>query len=161
MENIDFNLKAYAPVLATAYGEGANQDTNGKVEILSTILNRAESGRAEFGADSGKITDVLNRGYYAYSQKSPKFMEAINQKFPDEMSKKSYREYEVLLSGMLSGKVGRTKSLFFLTPNEVQKVKKTKAINMDLLEETGKNKTWIFYKYKDKLAGKRKTSKKE
>jgi hypothetical protein len=142
-----FNLKAYLPLLATAYGEAADQDFDTKVEVLSTMLNRAESGRAEFGADTGKLTDVLQRGYYAYSKQSPKFTEAMSQKFPDKPSEDSFKEVVAAFSGLMSGKVKRTDSLFFLTPKEVARAKKTKSMNMDLLERTGQNDTWIFYKY--------------
>lgn len=155
----DFDIKAWSPVLATAYGEGANQDYDGKREILSTILNRAESGKKEFGADTGRITDVLRKGYYAYSQQSPKYQEALDQKFPDKMSEDSYKEYVAILSGMLKGNVKRTESQFFLTPKEVNKVKKSGAIDMSLLEETSKNKTWTFYKYKTQSATGQKSKK--
>jgi len=143
----NFNLKAYLPLLATAYGEAADQDFDTKVEVLSTMLNRAESGRAEFGADTGKLTDVLQRGYYAYSKQSPKFQEALSQKFPDKPSEDSFKEVVAAFSGLMSGKVKRTQSLFFLTPKEFARAKKTKSMNMDLLERTGQNDTWIFYKY--------------
>lgn len=146
-KQVDFNLKAYLPVLATAYGEAANQDFNTKVEVLSTILNRAESGKTEFGAHTGKISDVLAKGYYAYSKQSPKFMEAMNQKFPDKISEDSYKDTLAALSGLLSGKIKRTESLFFLTPKEETQIKKTKSMNMSLLEKTSSNGTWNFYKY--------------
>lgn len=145
---VDFNLKAYLPVLATAYGEAASEDFGSKVEVLSTILNRAESGKEEFGAHTGKITDVLQKGYYAYSKQSPKFTEALSQKFPDKESEDSFKEIVAIFSGMLKGKVKRTDSLFFFTPKEVERIRKTKVMNMDLLEETAKTKTWNFYKYK-------------
>ena len=58
---VEFSIKAYLPVLATVYGEAASEDFQSKVEVASTILNRAESGREEFGAHTGKITDVLNK----------------------------------------------------------------------------------------------------
>ncbi len=158
-QQVDFNLKSYLPVLATAYGEGADQDFNSKVEILSTILNRAESGKPEFGADTGKISDVLQKGYYAYSKQSPKFLEALNQKFPDKASEDSFKEFLAAFSGLLKGKIKRTKSVFFLTPKEIERVKKNKSMDMSLLEKTGQNNTWIFYKYAAKPAGKRQTSK--
>lgn len=155
---IDFNIQNYMPLLATAYGEAASEDYDSKREVLSTMLNRAESGKAEFGADTGKLTDVLKRGYYAYSQQSPKFKEAMAQKFPDKESEDSFKEIVAIFSGMLKGKVPRTDSVFFLTPQEVEKVKKTKAMNMDLLEQTGKSKVWNFYKYKTPSAKAKKAS---
>lgn len=145
---VDFNIKSYLPVLATIYGEAANQDFNSKIEVASTILNRAHSGLEEFGANNGKITDVLSKGYYSYSKQSPKFLEAMNQKFPDKASMDSFKETVAVLSGLLSGKIKRTYSVFMLTPKEIDHIKKNKVMNMDLLEKTGENKTWNFYRYK-------------
>lgn len=162
-EQFDFNLKAYAPLLATGYGEGADQDYQGKLEILSSMFNRIESGREEFGANTGRITDVLQKGYYAYSKQSPKYMEAIEQKFPDKASENSYKEFVAILSGILKGKVKKTETLFFLKPSEMSRIRKQgkRVMDLDLLEETGKNKDFIFLKYKQqKLPGKGKNSKK-
>lgn len=158
MPEDDFNLKNYAPVLATAYAEGANQPYEAKRHILSTIFNRAESGKAEFGAQNGKITEVLGHpgAYYSYSKQSPKFKEAMDQKFPDKLSEDSYKEFMAILSGMLRGKVQRSDALFFLTPKEVERVKKTKAMNMDLLEEVDRPGAHIFYRYKTAKAVKAK-----
>lgn len=147
-QNVDFNIKSWLPVIATVYGEGANQDFGTKVQIASTILNRAESGRAEFGADTGNITDVLQRGYYAYSKQSPKFLEAMNQKFPDKMSEDAYKDAVAAVSGLISGKLKRADAQFFLTPKELSKIKRTGSMNMALLEKTGANDTYTFFKYK-------------
>lgn len=155
---LDFNLDAYRPVLATAYGEGANQDYETKRNIISTILNRAESGKEEFGAHTGKITDVLKTGYYAYQNRSPKFLEALDNKFKDDLSRRSYREFEVILSGILRGKVDKTEALFFFTPKEINRFKQTKAVDMSLLDKTMKSGDFEFFKYKPvtSFAGKRK-----
>ena len=155
----DFNLKNYLPVLATAYGEGADQPYEAKRHILSTILNRTESGKAEFGADTGRVTDVLQKGYYAYSQRSKKYQEAVDQKFPDKASEDSFKEYQAILSGILRGKLKKSDALFFLTPKEVERIKKTKSMNMDLLEKVDQPGDHIFYKYKTQLPGKGKISK--
>lgn len=145
----DFDLKSYAPVFATIYGEAANQDYETKVRVASTIFNRALSGKREFGGDTGKLSDVL-RGYYAYTKQSPKFREALDGKFPDKASENSYKEIVAITSGILSGKIARTQDEFFLTPAEVKKTK----MNMSLLEQTGSNKVWNFYRYKPSPATK-------
>ena len=152
----DFSIQNYLPVLATAYGEGANQSYEAKSQILSTILNRAESGKAEFGAESGKITDVLKHGYYAYSNQSEKFKEAMSQKFTDKASEDSYKQFMQILSGMLKGNVKRSDALFFLTPKEAEAQKKAfteskgkRGMNMDLLQKVDQPGDHIFFKYKD------------
>lgn len=146
-EHIDFDIKSYAPVMATIYGEAANQDYATKVRVASTIFNRALSGKKEFGADTGKITDVL-KGYYAYSKQSPKYTEAMNQKFPDKKSEDSYKEIVAITSGILRGRIQKSQDEFFLTPKEATKTK----MDMSQLEKTGNNKTWNFYRYKPKTA---------
>lgn len=159
-QNVDFNIKAHLPILATAYGEGADQPYEVKKHIISSILNRAESGREEFGAHTGNISDVLKTGYYAYSKNSPKFQEAIDQKFPDKISEDSFKEFIAIYSGMLRGTVDRTESLFFLKPSEVRKIKKNKSMNMDLLEKIDSQGDFDFYKYKTISAGRRKNKNK-
>lgn len=147
---IEFNIKSWLPVIATVYGEAANQDFDTKVKIASTILNRAESGKSEFGADTGKISDVLKRGYYAYSKESPKFTEAMAQKFPDKKSEDAYKDAVAAVSGLVSGKIPRADAQFFLTPKEIAKVKRTGSMNMDLLEKTAATDAYSFFKYKTK-----------
>lgn len=146
----EFNMKSYAPVLATAYGEAASEPYEDKVHVLSSIYNRAMSGREEFGAETGEISKVLEKGYYAYSKQSPKFQEAMDGKFPDKQSEDAYKEIVAIWSGLMKGKIKPTETLFFLTPKEVAKIKKSgkRIMDMDLLEEVGKGKTWNFYKYK-------------
>lgn len=157
-----FDIKAYMPVLATVYGEAANQPVEVKDHVISSILNRAESGRAEFGANTGKMTDVLKHGYYSYSKQSPKFMEAMEQKFPDKASEDSFKEILARFSAIMRGKVKRTDALFFLKPAEAKRMRQTGAMNMDLLEPIDKQGDFTFYKYKatpptKPSAGKRKT----
>lgn len=154
----DFSIKNYTPVLATAYGEVAGEPYEAKVHVISSILNRAESGKEEFGAHTGKITDVLQKGYYSFSKQSPKFKEAMDQKFPDKISEDSYKDFVAILSGILKGKIKRSSAEFFFTPKEVSQIKKSKSMNMDMLEEVDKQGAHTFFKYKQ-LPGKGKTSK--
>jgi len=153
---VDFDIKSYLPVLATVYGEVANGDREDKIHLISSIFNRAESGKAEFGADTGRITDVLNKGYYAYSTKSKKFMEAFNQKFPDKASKDSFNEIIYLTSGILNGSVPRYGTLFNLKADEIAQQKDMfkksggkRGMNMSLLEKTGETNRHIYMKYKE------------
>lgn len=160
-EQFDFDLKNYLPVLATAYGEGANLDYTEKLEILSTIFNRAESGSPDFRAENGKMSEVLEQGYYSYSQKSPKFKEAISQKFPDKMSEDSFKEFAQILGGILKGKIKKTESQFFLKPKEVKRFKEgAKELDINLLEKTYEGKGHIYFKYKENPKPKKKGKKK-
>ena len=153
-ESYDFTIQNWLPVLATAYGEAASEPYDDKLHVLSSMLNRSESGKAEFGADTGKITDVLQRGYYAYSKQSPKFKEAMSMKFPDKESEDSFKEFVAILSGMLKGRVQRTSSEFFFTSDEIKSLKKGGNFNFDLLEQVGEGKTWKYFRYKPAGTGK-------
>ena len=150
--NQEINLKAYAPVFATIYGESANQPVEVKRHVVSSILNRAESGKSEFGADTGNITDVLQKGYYAYSQQSAKYKEAINQTFPDKESENQYKEGIRIFAGVLHGTIPRSDAQFFFTPREAKQLEKSKTFKMNLLENVGNAGAFQFFKYKDNSA---------
>ena len=120
MQTLDFDLKAYMPVLATAYGEAFGMSREFKIHVLSSILNRAETGKEEFGAQNAQISEVLRKGYYAYSKQSPKYKEAINQKFPDKMSENDFKEFPALMSGILKGVIKRSDAMYFLTDKEAK-----------------------------------------
>lgn len=144
-----FNLKAYLPVLATAYGEGANQPPEAQKEILSSILNRAESGKKEFGADTGSIINVLQTGYKSAQHQSPKYMEAMNQSFKNPEDENAFKQIVSIFSGMMKGTIPRTSSQFILTDKDLSDVKKNKLMNMDLLEKTSRQGDFNFFKYKE------------
>lgn len=139
------NLKAYAPVLATIYAEAANKDATFKANVGSSILNRAESGKSEFGADTGNITDVLQHGYYSYSKQSPKYKEAINQSFPDKPSENSYKEVVRVFAGLMNEDIPRSQAQFFFNNDEIKKQSKL----IKSLEPVSTNGGFTFYKYKD------------
>lgn len=142
---------AMIPVAATVYGEAADQNYDTKVHIASTILNRLESGKKEFGADTGSITAVLEKGYNSAKNKSKKFSEAMSQKFTDPASEKSYKETLAIVSGILKGTIKRKEGQFILTEQDIKDVKKYKLMDMTKLEEVpmeGKKGAFKFYKYK-------------
>lgn len=151
-----FNIEAYLPVVATVYGEAAGQSKEAKIQVASSIFNRAESGKAEFGAHTGRITDVLDKGYYSYSKKSKKFMEAMSQNFPDKESVRAFNQAKLIVAGILNGDIKRTDTQFFFTKKELEKIKKNKLMNLDLLEETHKDENWVYMRYKPQQARKKK-----
>lgn len=144
------NLKAYLPVIATVYAEGAGKNADFKRQIASTILNRTESGKPEFGADAGNITDVLQKGYYSYSKQSPKYKEAISQKFSDKPSEDSFKETVRVFAGLLNGDIPRSDAQFFFNKGEMSRLSKQgSGFNMKALEPVDQQGDFTFLKYKD------------
>lgn len=143
-----FNIDNYKPVLATVYAEAANQPPEAKRHIISSIINRAQSGKAEYGAENGSIIDVLKKGYSSARDNSPKYQEAMSESFKDKASEKSYKEVMALWSGMLKGTVKKSDAEFILTDKDVEDVKKKKLMDMTKLEKVAREGDFNFYRYK-------------
>lgn len=160
MQEHDFNIDNYKPVLATVYAEAANQPPEAKRHILSSIINRAQSGKSEFGAENGSIVEVLKRGYSSARDNSPKYQEAMSEQFKDKASEKSYKEVMAIWSGMLKGTVKKSDAEFILTDKDVEDVKKKKLMDMSKLERVYREGDFNFYKYKaaDKQLPSKKTA---
>jgi hypothetical protein len=144
---VNISSQAMQPLAATLYGEAADQDYDTKVKIASTMLNRLESGKKEFGAEEGLLTNVLSKGYYAFSQQSPKFKEALSLKFPDKRSENSYKENLAIVSGLLKGTIDRDVAQFYFKPEEIEAMKKKKSFDFKKVKETGKSGPYKFYSY--------------
>lgn len=144
--------QAMLPIAATVYGEASNQDYKTKVKIASTILNRFESGKKEFGADTGNMSDVLHKGYDSARDSSPQFKQAMLGDFPDKDSENSYKESLGIVSGLLKGVIPREKGEFAMTDKGVANVKKKNLMDMNKVENLGKSGSFNFFGYPSKKA---------
>lgn len=144
-----FNLKNYLPLLSTVYAEGENQPPKAQIEIISSILNRAESGKKEYGADTGSLMNVLKTGYKSAQHNSPKYQEAISQQFKNPIDEHAFIQILQSFSGIMNGTIPRTKSTFILTDKDIADVKSKKLMDMNKLEQTAKYGDFSFFKYKD------------
>lgn len=133
------------PLAAVMYAASANQKDAHAIRVGSTVLNRLKSGKPEFGADTGSITNVIQKGYYEYN--SPLWQEAMSGKFKDKVSEDRFKKIMALGSGLMRGTVETQPGEFFFTDSEIPKIKK-QGFNMNLVEEVGKSGDHRFFRYK-------------
>lgn len=132
---------------ALIYGEAASESPDVKTMVGSSVVNRKNSGRvAEFG-DS--INEIGNKGYYAMSNNSPLFQQAMTQQFPDEKSEKAYKESLAIASGLLKGTIKPSKGMFYFTDDEIEKLKKKgkKYFDFDQVKTVGKKGKYTVFEY--------------
>lgn len=128
------------------YAEAAGQNDEFKKAVGSTFLNRIDSPRkTEYGMTP---KEVAQKGYYSVSQNSDLFKQAMSQKFPDEKSEIAFKKSVALFSGLAKGMIKRSNAEFMFNDKEVAKLKRKKAFNFDLVEETEEIQGFTFYKYK-------------
>lgn len=103
-----------------------------KIGFISTILNRVESGKSEFGVDGmppSTAQEVL------YSNTSPYYeTSGTNERFNNAMegniqsyNDKDYKKTLQLVNGIIKGKIPRKKGEFIYRPDEVKNLKKSKG----------------------------------
>jgi len=116
---------------AAIYGEGASEDYETMIMIGSSALNRIDANRIqEFGAT---LDEVLNKGYYAVSQNSPMYQQAISGNFPDKASENKWKQAVAISSGLYRGTIERHPAQFFLKSKE----EKRSGIDFKQLKKTG------------------------
>lgn len=120
------------------YGENASEDFDTMVMTGSSALNRLESGKEkEFG---GSLPEVMQKGYYAVSQNSPMYQQALSGDFPDEKSQESFKRALQVSYGLLTGTIPRHKAQFFFKKGEATALRKK-------LKPTGKVGKYETYSY--------------
>lgn len=143
------SAQALLPVVATVEGEGANQDYKTKVKIASTILNRFESGKKEFGAEDGSISKVLNHGYDSFRNQTPVVQQVLSGKYGDPIAERSAKESLGIVSGLVKGAIPRDKAQFFMTPKAAANLAKSKKFDFKKVVDVGKSGAFNFYAYPD------------
>jgi len=103
-----------------------------KVAFISSILNRVESGKAEFGVGGvppSTAQEVLysdTSPYYETSGKNERFNNAMEGTI-QPYNKKDWKKTLQLVNGVMKGKIQRKKGQFIYRPEEVKKLKKSKG----------------------------------
>lgn len=150
---------ALKPMAAVIYAAAADQDDNMMRYVGSTLLNRFESGRAEFGAENGSMMEVINKGYYEKNSKL--FEEFMSGNFRDEKSRKAAMRAASIASALARKSTERMPGEFWFNAEEEGRLRKNKkAFNFDLVEDLGpigKKGQFKMYGYpkQKKSAGKR------
>lgn len=118
--------QALKPLAAVMYVVGSrvkNDDMMRKVG--STILNRLDSLDPEFGAENGRISEVINLGYR--ESKDPLYEEFFVGNFSNKKQERIAKKALLISSGLVRGTVPReTDQFFFSEEISEQKSKITK-----------------------------------
>jgi hypothetical protein len=148
---------------AVVYAAAADQDNDFMTGVGSVILNRYNSGRPEFGADTGNIMDVINKENAFYETGTDRYKDALAGKFPNKQEEAAYKRALAVTSGLIKGSIDVKPGHFWFNDSEEASQRKKfiksngkKGINYDLLEVTGSygidrksEKPFKFWKYKE------------
>lgn len=128
------------------YGEAANQSPEVMKMIGSTAVNRMNSGRTkEFGFN---LDEIARKGYYAVSNPNEPMKEALSGKFRTPESENKYKQAMSIASGLLRGTIEPDKGMFYFTPDEIKKLKKTpKVFNFKAVKSVGKSGGYEVFDY--------------
>lgn len=130
---------ALKPLAAVIYAAAANQDARMMQYVGSTVLNRLESGRKEFGAERGSINDVIRHKNAYYEKNSQLYDDFMTGNFKDEASKMAAKRAMFIASGLNRGTVERLPGHFWFNDDEEQRLRKTpKAFDFKQVKNLGK-----------------------
>jgi hypothetical protein len=127
------------PLAAVIYAAGANQDDKFMQYVGSTVLNRLESGKKEFGAKNYSITEVINHPGAYYEKNSRLYNEFMSGQFKDDRSKKAALRAASVASALTRGTIDRMPGEFWFNDEEIDKLKQNpKVFNFNAVKELGK-----------------------
>ena len=132
---VDENVKQIADII---YGENGSEDYDTMVMTGSSVLNRFLMTRdEEFGTS---IPEVGQKGYYAVSNNTPMYQQAVSGKFPDEKSELAYKRATQVAYGLYKGTIEKHPAQFFFKKGEAKGLRKK-------LKSTGKVGIYDTYSY--------------
>lgn len=142
MKNKDYksgiSSTALKPLAAVIYAAAADQDEKMMQYVGSTILNRLESGKREFGAETGSITSVIKHPGAYYEKNSKLYEDFMTGNIKDEASKKAALRASSIASALTRGTVERMPGEFWFNDQEIAKLKKNpKVFNFKMVKELG------------------------
>ena len=149
----------YYQGLAVLFGEMRGQPQEAIVNVGSSLVNRFDNFDKYWGW-RGTYGDMLREEYYAIrdseSGKNTGYADAMNfimnkTPFKTEDDESDFKRVMQIWKGLNEGTIERTNAQFYFTPSEEKKQRK--AMNFDLLKETGvfkdrKGKQFNTYAYK-------------
>ena len=132
---MDEGVKQIADII---YGENGSEDYDTMVMTGSSVLNRFLTTRdKEFGTS---IPEVGQKGYYAVSNNTPMYQQAVTGKFPDEASANKYKQALQVAYGLFKGTIEKHPAQFFFKKGEASGLRKK-------LKSTGKVGIYDTYAY--------------
>lgn len=140
------------PLAAVIYAAAASEDEDMMKQVGSVVLNRLESGRADFGAQNGSIIEVINHKNGFYETYSDLYDAFMNGKFTNELEKKKALMASSVASALTRGTINRLPGQFWQNDKEIANLKRTDGMDYTQLQEvgrTGKKKQFRVFSYKD------------
>lgn len=140
------------PLAAVIYAAAAGEDEDMMKQVGSVVLNRLESGRADFGAQNGSIIEVINHKNGFYETYSDLYDAFMNGKFTNELEKKKALMASSVASALTRGTINRLPGQFWQNDKEIANLKRTDGMDYTQLQEvgrTGKKKQFRVFSYKD------------
>lgn len=140
------------PLAAVIYAAAAGEDEEMMKQVGSVVLNRLESGRADFGAQNGSIIEVINHKNGFYETNSKLYDAFMNGKFANELEKKKALMASSVASALTRGTIDRLPGQFWYNDPEISNLKRTKGMDFNQVQEvgrTGKKKQFRVFSYKD------------
>lgn len=137
------SIDALEPLAAVIYAASENDDTDFMRMVGSTVLNRLESGREEFGAHNGRISEVINNPRSPYYEKNSKLYDQFSKRaFKTEAEKQRAKQATAMASALVRGTVERVPGEFWFNKKELENFKKNPGLfYLDRVEQVGEYKT--------------------
>jgi hypothetical protein len=142
--------------LLAAFIHGFSDHTSDKDEMIaagSTVLNRIESGRKEFGdgvVAPTTIEEVLyspKSKYYEVSGKNERFNEAMSGKVA-KYNESSYKKALQIANALMTGNIDTVPGEFIYRPSEEERLVKSKGHDFSKTEKVGSLKRYNLHQYK-------------
>ena len=116
--------EALKPLAGVMYVVGLNtKGDNIMKRVGSTVLNRLESMDPEFGAENGRISEVINKGYS--ESQNPLYQEFLAGEFNDKRKETVAKKAILFASGLVRNSIPRDTEEFFFSEDINQQGKKT------------------------------------
>lgn len=129
---------AIKPLAAVIYAAAADQDDKMMQYVGSTLLNRLESGKKEFGANNGSIDEVIMHPGAYYEKNSKLYTDFMSGNLKDDASKKAALKAASIASALTRGTIERMPGHFWFNQDEITKLKKNpKAFNFNIVKNLG------------------------
>lgn len=130
---------AIKPMAAVIYAAAASEDDKMMQYVGSTLLNRLESGRPEFGAQNYNLSEVINHPGGYYEKNSNLYNQFLSGDFKDEKSKAAAMRAASIASALTRGTIDRMPGEFWFNDEEIAKLSKNKKVfDFNQVEELGK-----------------------
>lgn len=150
------STNALKPMAATMFVAGMNSKNDKIMKTVgSTILNRLETLSPEFGAENGRISEVISKGYA--ESRSPAYQKAMDGEFNGKTEETKWKKALLVASGLVRKSIQRDTADFFFSEEGNTQGKKTNKEDVKFIKSNSNsgNKPSKAINKVGKIAGKR------